>query len=347
MTRLILQACDPALSASSAALSAKKRRTIVVSSDPTRALSEYLSEIGEVGHKETKLAEDLYAMELDIQNELDDRWKEFESIIGMIPGASSKGVNSDEAAILPSMETLVLLLRLEEMLREKKYGMIILHFPSPEKILDLLMIPSNGMWYYDVYSPGIERTMKLARLARGLIPMPDPDAVLRKMREYQGKFENAGKHLDNPEDTSARFEIDTRYPGAARNLFAYLALFGINADAVFAKREMQFAAKTIVIEKIPDEKPGNVDELASIAKPFPDDPASFFRLSKPFRFLHDKLEIDFEYGTASDLSVYQSKYQLAIRYKAMKRSIFLPDEMRDKNVESAQFKDGKFTITFA
>jgi anion-transporting ArsA/GET3 family ATPase len=248
------------------------------------------------------------------------------------------------------MDTVALLFKVEEISREKKYEYVQIHFPSYEKMLDFVMLPLNGEWYYQISLPGIMNMLKLAKLVRSFIKMPEPDLILSKINEYHSKLEKIEKILTNVDTTSARFDINPRHHSAGKTFFAYLSLFGINVDGVFTTKDFDFASKRFILKEFSDqayEKPKNIEELASKAKEVFDDPAEIFRKSKPVRFDRNTLEIQLGYGKASDMSVYQSKNQLAIRYKKLKRTLILPESLKGKNVENAKFSEGNFTITFS
>jgi len=330
----------------SVAGSAKKRSSIVISVDLGRSLSEYLSDIGEVGYLPSKLTDNFYAMELDVQNEIEYRWKEFETILSLIPGLSFKDANAEDVAFLPGMDTLALLLKLDEIGKEKKYEYVQIHFPSSEKMLDFVMLPLNGEWFYQTTLPEIKNMLKLAKLVRSFIKMPDPDFMLSKINEYHSKLENIAKLVTDVDTTSARFDMDARYINAGKTTFASLSLFGINVDGVFTASDFDFASKRIIVKDFYD-KPKDIEALGDIASELFEDPADIFRKTKLVKFDKNALEIQLDYINAPDMSVYQSKGQLAIKYKGLKRTIILPPHLRGKNVENAKISDGKFTVQFS
>src|SRR5690242_10411909 len=127
-------------------------RTLVLSFDLAHSLADSFDRNEDL-FPETKglpvtVTENLQIQEIDVQEELDRHWKEiYRFSSALMVGGGLQEIVADEVAIMPGMEDIVALMKLNEYVKRGDYDVVVLDCPPTSEALRFVSISTALDWY--------------------------------------------------------------------------------------------------------------------------------------------------------------------------------------------------------
>ena len=240
-TRIILTAGKggvgkSTLAAATAALCASQgRRALVMSIDSAHNLGDLFGV--PVGAAITSIAPGLSALEVDINRELQDNWHAvidfFRTMTANNPRVTE--VVAEECAILPGMEEVFGLMRLQGVVETGEWDVVVLDAPPTGDLLKFLRLPDVLQWVMGRHSVLDRGVMNLARPIADAMHWPMPtEEVLAEMEQWYVRVRQASATLMDTRHVSVRLVTTPERVGLneTKRAFTWTALLGMNVDAV-------------------------------------------------------------------------------------------------------------------
>ena len=351
-------------------------KTLIISTDPAHSLSDSFQK--DLKPYPTKVEDNLYAMEVDVEYELEQHWNVIKEYLTLF--FKSQGIDdiiAEELAILPGFDELASLLHLLHYYEKKEYDVVILDCAPTGETLRLLSVPEVAKWYMNRFFGIEKKILKLVKpIAEPLINVPLPtDDVLDKIQELYVKMSKLKEILES-EITSVRIVLNPEKMviKESERAFTYLNLFGYRVDCViinkiFPKEVGDYFSKWFelqekYIREVEERFPVPVfkvqfksneiigDALYELANELYDgqDPTKVFYLDKPMRIEkegeHTALIIKVPFALKKDLKLLKRGEELIIIAKQWKRTIILPQSLALKEPVEAKFNNGELKILF-
>lgn len=211
-------------------------KTLVISTDPAHSLADSLDQ--HVGDRPTPIADNLWAMEINVLTDIKFYWDELQSYMtGLLMTRGFDKVVAEELAVAPGMEEVCSLLHLNQQKRDGHFDCVILDMAPTGESLRLLSMPDVIDWYMGNIYPWVR---KMAGLARTIAPVPfiPPDNVFDAVERFMAQLDGVRDVLGNTQETSVRLVVNPEKMvlKEARRAFTYLNLYGYNVDAVVSNR---------------------------------------------------------------------------------------------------------------
>src|SRR5512137_992707 len=183
-------------------------RTVVISTDAAHSLSDSLE--FQLSGVVTTISKNLDGIEVDIQYELEHRWKEIQAYLSdFLASQGMDGVTAKEMAVFPGMELMSALFYVEEWHIDKRYDVVIMDTAPTADTLRLLAFPDTANWYFDRLFGMVRNVLKLARATVGKImttPLPS-DGFLQDVEASRVRLGHVRDILTDPEITSVRLVL--------------------------------------------------------------------------------------------------------------------------------------------
>ena len=236
--------------AAATGLAAARRgyRTLVLSFDLAHSLRDAfdLEEALFMRHQglPTPVAERLEALEIDVQDEMERHWGEiYRYSATLMMGGGLEEVVAEEVAIMPGMEDIVALLRLNQAVAEQVYDVIVLDCPPTSEALRFLSFSSSLDWYARKRLKTDRQLLKLARpltrmlseSTQGLVPSDDYFAAVQALFH---NLDGVDQLLRDPAVTSVRLvtNAEKMVVRETQRAFMYFCMYGMTTDAVIINR---------------------------------------------------------------------------------------------------------------
>ncbi|MCX8205461.1 MAG: ArsA family ATPase [Candidatus Nezhaarchaeota archaeon] len=211
---------------------------LVMSSDPAHTLSDLLE--ARVGHEPTKVADHLWALQVDPLKEVRERYRVVQDYVAKV--FMSKGLDETlafEVASLPNMTPFLSMLKLVDIVEEGGFDAVLLDtVPSGEALKNLYLPMLVG--------PISRKLLKLAssligavRVIEPILKIPAPSKeVIRADVELIEKIEELKRVLIDQEKTSLRLVAnpDSFSIENAKRAYMTASLYGINTDLVIINK---------------------------------------------------------------------------------------------------------------
>ncbi len=351
-------------------------KTLIISTDPAHSLSDSFQK--ELNPYPTKIKENLYAMEVNVEYELERHWntiKEYLTIFFKSQGIDD--VVAEELAIFPGFDELASLLHLLSYYDSKAYDVIILDCAPTGETLRLLSVPEVAKWYMNRFFGVEKKLLKIVKpIAEPLINVPLPsEEVLDKIQELYVKMSRLKEILESDE-TSVRIVMNPEkmVVRESERAFTYLNLFGYRVDCVivnkiFPKEAGDYFSKwfelqerylkeieerfPVPIFRIPFKSTEVVgDVLFELANELYDgeDPTKVFHSEKPMKIEKEGdsfvLAVKAPFVSKEQIKLFKRGEELIIIAGQWKRIVFLPQSLALKEPTEAKFNNGEIRIYF-
>ena len=343
-------------------------KTVVISTDAAHSLSDSLE--FQLSGVLTPVAKNLDGIEVDIQHELENRWKEIQAYLSdFLASQGMDAVTAKEMAVFPGMELMSALFYVEEFHKSKKYDVVVMDTAPTADTLRLLAFPDTASWYFDRLFHMLRNVLRVARATVGKFmstPLPT-EKFLTDLENLKGRLAYVQDLLTDPEITSVRLVVNPEKMVIAetQRAYTYLCLYGYTVESIIINRvipdelgdtyfkakleeqkrylkqieEIFSPLKTIKVRLMPKEVLGIKalemlgDELFGKGDPTEVENASVLAIRLPYP-MDQKLEL------------YTRKDDLTLQLGAFKKSIVLPHSMTNKKVLGADMEDGWLKIRF-
>jgi len=218
-------------------------KTLVLSTDPAHSLADSFDQ--PLGHDPIEVKPNLWGAELDALNELELNWGSVKTYITQVLQARGlDGVQAQELAILPGMDEIFSLVRVNRHYDEDDFDVLIIDSAPTGTALRLLSLPDVSGWYMRKFYKPLQGLAQMLRpiaepIVKGLTGIPLPDnRVLDAPYEFYEKIERLERILTNNRITSVRLVTNPEKMVIKESLraHAYLSLYGVATDLVVANR---------------------------------------------------------------------------------------------------------------
>ena len=333
-------------------------RTVILSTDAAHSLSDSLET--QLSGELKNIAKNLDGIEIDMQLELENRWKEIQTYFSdFLTSQGMDGVTAKEMAVFPGMELMSALFYVEEFHKRDAYDVVIMDTAPTADTLRLLAFPDIANWYFDHLFHMVKNVIRIARVTVGkLITAPIPsERFLDDLDTIRTRLGYVRDLLTDPEVTSVRLVLNPEKMviTETQRAYTYLCMYGYTVESLVVNRvvppdleepyfrdklkEQGRHLKTIVeifsplemlhSELMPREVLGK-DALDLLADQlFGDrDPTLAYSTESPMRMYEEDgagvLAIKLPFVMEQKLELYTRKDVLTLQLGAFKKSISLP-----------------------
>ncbi|MEW9124711.1 MAG: ArsA family ATPase [Thermotaleaceae bacterium] len=357
------------------------KRVLVVSTDQAHSLGDSFDI--KLSNEPLKIANNLYAMEIDSVLENEKAWgnirEYFERLITL---KSEKTIESEELLVFPGFEELLALLKIKELYDKGSYDVLIVDCAPTGETMSLLKFPDLFKWWMEKIFP-IKR--KGAKLTKPIIestlkiPIPTEDTFDDIERLYSKIHELHGLMLDK-DIVSIRIVTTPEkiVIKEAKRSFSYLHLFDYNVDGIIINKIFSQESLEGYFESWGNIQKESMDELYDSFKGIPiftlelmnDELRTYEVLKKVgYRIYGEvnpesvlfrdriftiekeadgyKLGISMPFVDKRELNLSQKGDEVTISIKNERRSFILPTKLQSKEIISAKYNEGRLNIYFA
>lgn len=357
-------------------------RTVIMSTDSAHSLSDSLQVplSGEV----RKISDNLDALEIDVQHELEQKWTEIQNYISeFLEAQGVEPITAKELAVFPGMEFMSALFYVEEFSDEKKYDVIVIDTAPTADTVRLLSYPDVANWYFEKIFGIVRNLIKIARVTVGRVmktPMPS-DKVLEDIDLIRRRLAKVKEIMTDPEQTSVRLVVNPEKMVITETMraYSYLSLYGYTVESVIINRifpedsgegyfrdkleeqrehllqiEVAFSPLKMIRANIFSTEIVGRDSLELLAGMLfgESDPIEIYSTEKPMKMYEEDdtqvlaLKIPFRIDDSRRVELYNRKDLLIVTMGGYKKMITLPHSYASKEVGGAEFEDGWLKISF-
>ena len=355
-------------------------KTMIYSTDSAHSLSDSFNK--EIGKKRINITPNLYAQEIDVNEELKKNWGPIKNFIQkFLKHRGFENVIADELAVFPGMEEVFSLLELKKRYVEGFFDVIIIDCAPTGETLRLLAGPDIAKWYMEKIFR-IERTVfKAVRpVANRFVDMPLPgDDVFDSMEGLYKNLIGIKDVLTDREVSSIRIVLNPEKMviKESQRAYTFLNLFGYMVDAVIANRLLPQEVKDPYYVEWKKIQKTYMKEIKNYFHPLPvlssklwnkeiigqsllakmaeeiygdDDPSQIYCKEKPMEVKSSNgsyyLLLRLPFANKKDLDIWIKGDELIIQYKNFKRNIALPRAFASLELKEVVFKDKMLKIKF-
>jgi arsenite-transporting ATPase len=366
--------------ATALASAGRKRRTLVVSTDPAHSLADVLGST--VGDQPTPVATNLRAVQVDTRRRLEDQWGELRHYVGdVLAWAGVTHLAAEELTVLPGLEEVIALTALTELAADEGTDVLVVDCAPTAETLRLLSLPDVlGWWMERLFPLGRQMTRVIGPVVAQLSDVPVPgDAQFAAVERLHDHLAAVRALLSDHARTTVRLVVNPEavVVAEARRTATYLSLFGFALDAVIVNRllpsevrdpffaswrESQaaqlravregFAPTPILVAPIAAEEPVGAKRLRAFARAVygRQDPTARLHDPTPIEARRDgdawELVIGLPFTTSDDVTLVRRASEVVVTVGPYRRAVVLPDSLVERKVERAAVRDGRLVIRF-
>ncbi|MEO1290113.1 MAG: ArsA family ATPase [Chloroflexota bacterium] len=226
------------------------QKTLVISTDTAHSLGDSLNK--EIGPEPTKIAENLWAQEIDARYSMDKYWGKIQTYLAsFFSQQRAEEIVAEEVTIIPGLEEGAALLWINEYFQSGDFDVLIVDAAPTAETIRLLSLPDVTRWWLD----------RIMRLTRGFRVVGDTigkvsDIFKRNKNEKDGEegvasedvfkqvnglfdmLENVRNLLTDPDVASMRLVVNPEHMviKETQRTFTYLNLYSYATDAVLVNK---------------------------------------------------------------------------------------------------------------
>jgi arsenite/tail-anchored protein-transporting ATPase len=358
----------------------RKRRTLVVSTDPAHSLADVLGRA--VGDQPTPVASNLQAVQIDTRRRLEEQWGELRHYVAdVLAWAGVTHLAAEELTVLPGLEEVIALTALTELADDDAFDVLVVDCAPTAETLRLLSLPDVlGWWMERLFPVGRQVTRVLAPVVAQLSDVPVAgDAQFAALERLHDRLAAVRGLLSDHSRTSVRLVVNPEavVVAEARRTATYLSLFGFALDAVIVNRvlptevqdpffarwrksqaaqlravEAGFAPTPVLVAPMASDEPVGATRLRAFAKALYGrrDPTARLHEPTPIEARRDgdtwELAIGLPFTTAEEVTLVRRAAEVVVTVGPYRRAIVLPDSLIERKVERAAVRDGRLVIRF-
>jgi arsenite/tail-anchored protein-transporting ATPase len=355
-------------------------RTVVLSTDPAHSLSDSFEL--ELGGEPTPCGNNLFAQEVQAQEEMERNWDAVQDWLGeLLAERGVDRISAEELTVPPGMDELFSLLQLKRHHERDEFDCIVVDCAPTGETLRLLSFPDVATWWLEKVFPWERRLVAAARpIARSFLDVPLPgEGVFEDVERLVRNLVAMNGILRDRSRTSIRLVMnpDRMVVKEAMRTFTYLNLYGYLTDAVVVNRVFPSEAGDGYFAGWCEVQREHMELVRSAFAPVPILTAPFFprevlgaemldRLAdelfgerEPAAVLHEELsqELSAENGSATlrlpipfaergDIELKKIGLEVIVRVGGQKRTIILPPTMAAYATSGARFEGGALSVFF-
>lgn len=370
------------VAAAHAVKSAKEgKKTIIVSTDMAHNLGDLFDM--KIGREEVKVADNLYALEIDPDYICKSEFKHMMEAISKMISSFDKGEKEiDSFTMLPGMDELFSLLKIQQLYVNSDYERIVVDCAPTGETLALLKFPELLCWYMDKFFPIGKIAMRiLSPFSKKLFQVQLPDGkAMNDIEKLYVKLIELQELLKNKEISSIRLVTipEKMVIEETKRNYMYMNLYNYNVDGIFVNRilptqiDNPFFKEWIQIQKeYLEEIKTSFDRIPIYNIPWYDTDLlgidsvnriceDAFKESKDLFAIKVNLEgetyeqtengyvlkLYLPHVERNQIDVRLSGSDVIVKIGNYKRNIPMPNALRTMSVTAAKFKDQTLNITF-
>jgi arsenite-transporting ATPase len=353
---------------------------MLISTDQAHSLADILEV--ELSGEPTEVVSGLQALEIDLHLELRNYWGEIQDYItAFLRSQGFEEAVAEEFAMLPGLEELFSLLKLNQLAREGECEVVIIDCAPTGNTVRMLAFPDVVQWYMEKFY-SVDR--KLLRVFRPLaekirkVQLPD-DQVLDSAESLYREIREAARILTDPGTASVRLVSNPERVvlRETERALTYLCLFGYPVDGVIINRLLTnpdgnealkawSGLQHSYLERARDyfyplpvlTQPLKFGEVVGI-KSLREVGESLFGSDDPTRVMFQGNPISIERADGGysfsimlpsarreDVDLWKKGDELILKVQGVKRNIFLPRTLASLSLSSADFEDRMLRLWF-
>lgn len=215
------------------------QKTLIVSTDMAHNLGDLFNV--PIGKEAVAVAENLDALEIDpnyvMEKDFKNLMRAFSNMIGSI---NPEGSEMDEFTMMPGMDELFALLKIQELYDNSDYERIIVDCAPTGETLSLLKFPELMCWYMDKFFPIGKVAMRvLSPVSKALFKIQLPDRhAMSDIETLYVKLIELQELLKNKEVSSVRLVTipEKMVVAETKRNYMYMKLYNYNVDGIFINR---------------------------------------------------------------------------------------------------------------
>lgn len=214
------------------------KKTLIVSADMAHNLSD-LFEMA-IGREITKIDENLFGLEIDPEYEMEHNFNSLMRAVEKLIPKQGQQENLDNLSMLPGIEELFSLLRIQQIYESGEYDIIIVDCAPTGETLSLLKFPELFQWYMEKLFPVGKFAMRILHpVSQKLFKIELPDGkAMNDIEKLYLKLVNLQELLKNREVSSIRLVTmpEKMVVEETKRSYMYLNLYNFNVDGIFINR---------------------------------------------------------------------------------------------------------------
>lgn len=355
-------------------------RTLVMSTDPAHSLADSFDV--PVSDRSTRIAENLWAEQIDAQSRLESNWREIqEYFIQLMNWAGVETIQAEELSVLPGLDEIFALIDVKRHVDEREWDLLVVDCAPTAETLRLLSLPEIMNWYIERIFPMERRVVRAVRpIVSKMTTLPIAgDTVFAAVERLHRNLEAVRRILTDERTSSVRLVVNPEKMviAEARRTYTYLSLFGYRVDAVIVNRiipdsvtdpyfgkwkEIQkehiatvhesFEPVPILTSRLFDREMVGVELLGEMADEVykGSDPMAILFRDDPIRVRKRSggyvLQMRLPFVDRDDMDVHRRGDELYVRVGSYKRSLILPHTLQRLQVQGAGFNEEHLEIKF-
>jgi arsenite-transporting ATPase len=356
------------------------KKVLIMSTDQAHSLGDSFEQ--KLGNEPVKVADNLYAMEIDAVAESETAWGNMQGYMKQIlTSRAESGLEAEELLVFPGLEELFSLLKILDNYDKGEYDVLIVDCAPTGETLSLLKFPEMFGTFIEKALPMKRKAVKIAGpLIEKFVKVPMPkDSVFDEIETLTKRLSELQKLMSNKEVVSLRIVTTPEkivIKEAKRN-YTCLHLYDYNVDAIIVNRiypgkalegyfnkwvELQKEGLTEIEEsfhgipifklELQKQELKSLPILKEVAQTLyqDQDPTSVFSLEKIFTVNKSEegynMEINLPFAEKEEMDLNQKGGEIILSIKNERRRFLLPDVLKNKEVRSAKYEDGKLRIKF-
>jgi len=355
-------------------------KTKVYSTDAAHSLADSFNK--EIGSADTVIKKNLFAQEIDVNEEIRRNWGPIQGFIQQfLKYRGMENLIAEEMAVFPGMEEVFSLLELKDRVAREDFDVVIIDCAPTGDTLRLLACPDIAKWYMEKIFNIERKVFKAVRpVARRFVDMPLPtDDVFDSMEGLYKNLIGIKEVLTDREISSIRIVLNPEKMviKESQRAYTFLNLFGYSVDAVIANRilpeeikdpyyrkwkeiqakhmkevEASFSPLPIFLSKFWDQEVIGMKQLSRMAEDIygDKDPTSVFFKEKPMEITGSDgcydLYLKLPFATKEDLDIWVHGDELTIKFLNFKRNILLPRALSSLKLRKAEFIGNTLKVNF-
>lgn len=356
------------------------KKTLIVSTDMAHNLSDLFD--CSLGKVETKVADCLYALEIDptyeMAHDFSSMMAAFENIF---PNGQESSHSSEDIEMFPGMEELFALLKIHALYEKGDYDLIVVDCAPTGETLSLLKFPELLSWYMEKLMPLGKVAMKVMRPATKAffkVQLPDGKAMNDIERLYL-KLSALQKLMRNREICSVRLVAvpEKMVVEETKRNYMYLNLYNFNVDGLYINRILPKDIDNPFFEEWIKIQEHYIEELKEVFAEIPVYRIKWYDIDlngiksldrvcedaltdgELFAVRHDVpnevyektregylLKVYLPCVNKEEIIMHNSGTDLIIKIGNFKRNIPMPGVLRNCEVQSAKMKERQLEICF-
>jgi arsenite-transporting ATPase len=359
---------------------ARGKRTLVMSTDPAHSLGDSFEV--EIGSEPTRIAERLWAQQIDAQERLEDNWREIQDyMIQLMNWAGTETIQAEELTVLPGLDEIFALIDVKTHVESGNYDALIVDCAPTAETLRLLSLPDVMQWYIERIFPVERRIVKTVRpLVSRVTTLPIAgDRVFDAIERLHRNLDAVKRILTDEARSSVRLVVNPEKMviAEARRTYTYLGLFGYRVDAVIVNRVLPPDVTDPYFGKWKDIQ---AEHLATVHESFEPVPILSARLfdremvglpllaemgeevygdldAADILFRDDPIRVRkrgtgyvlvmrLPFASRDDMDIHRRGEELYVRVGSYKRNLILPQSLKRMTVREANFAGDHLEILF-